>query len=447
MSELIKSMDFGGSEMGFIEEIEKRILIHDGSKGYLLQKMGLKGGECGEYWNLINQDAVREVHRSYLEAGSDVIQTNTFPGNRLHLEKFGLGDKTYEINYWGARLAKEAAGNRAFVSASVGPAGLLFEPLGELTFENACEIYREQVKALAEGGADIINFETFTDLAELRAAYIAARDVTDLPVICSLAFENSGRTLMGTDPFTAVTVLKSMGADMVGANCSFGPEHMKGIIESMFKAGGGYLSVKPNAGLPSVSGSVVTYQESPERFADLSAEFAKYGAGLIGGCCGTTPEFISKLREKLADTEPAPVCERMRGFITSDVKSIDVGSLDEANIYRLDAAKDKTVFESLKNNDFTWTEDTALDIAAEGYDAILVDVDSVQGDAGLLAIVVDRLQWYLKDPFIIETSNAAALERALKIYRGTAGVVLKSSSDDEIRNVAEKYGSVIVASI
>lgn len=433
--------------MGFLREIEKRILIHDGSKGYLLQRMGLKGGECGEFWNLTNQDAVRGVHRAYLEAGSDVLQTNTFPGNRIHLEKFGLGDKTCEINYWGARLAKEVAGNRAFVSASIGPAGSLFEPLGELTFENACEIYREQVEALVEGGADIINFETFTDLAELRAAYIAARDVTDLPVICSLAFENSGRTLMGTDPFTAVSVIKSMGADMVGANCSFGPEHMEGIIESMFKAGGGYLSVKPNAGLPSVSGNVVTYHESPERFAELSAEFANYGARLIGGCCGTTPEFISKLKEKLADMEPVPVCERLRGFITSDVKSIDVRSLNKANIYRLDAAKDQTVSEALKNNDFSWTEDTALDIAAEGYDAILVDVDSVQGDAGLLAIVVDRLQWYVKDPFIIETSNAAALERALKIYRGTAGVVIKTGSGDETRNIAEKYGSVIIAGI
>ena len=433
--------------MGFLREIEKRILIHDGSKGYLLQRMGLKGGECGEFWNLTNQDAVRGVHRAYLEAGSDVLQTNTFPGNRIHLEKLGLGDKTCEINYWGARLAKEVAGNRAFVSASIGPAGSLFEPLGELTFENACEIYREQVEALVEGGADIINFETFTDLAELRAAYIAARDVTDLPVICSLAFENSGRTLMGTDPFTAVSVLKSMGADMVGPNCSFGPEHMEGIIESMFKAGGGYLSVKPNAGLPSVSGNVVTYHESPERFAELSAEFANYGARLIGGCCGTTPEFISKLKEKLADMEPVPVCERLRGFITSDVKSIDVRSLNKANIYRLDAAKDQTVSEALKNNDFSWTEDTALDIAAEGYDAILVDVDSVQGDAGLLAIVVDRLQWYVKDPFIIETSNAAALERALKIYRGTAGVVIKTGSGDETRNIAEKYGSVIIAGI
>lgn len=433
--------------MGFLREIEKRILIHDGSKGYLLQRMGLKGGECGEFWNLTNQDAVRGVHRAYLEAGSDVLQTNTFPGNRIHLEKFGLGDKTCEINYWGARLAKEVAGNRAFVSASIGPAGSLFEPLGELTFENACEIYREQVEALVEGGADIINFETFTDLAELRAAYIAARDITNLPVICSLAFENSGRTLMGTDPFTAVSVLKSMGADMVGANCSFGPEHMEGIIESMFKAGGGYLSVKPNAGLPSVSGNVVTYHESPERFAELSAEFANYGARLIGGCCGTTPEFISKLKEKLADMEPVPVCERLRGFITSDVKSIDVRSLNKANIYRLDAAKDQTVSEALKNNDFSWTEDTALDIAAEGYDAILVDVDSVQGDAGLLAIVVDRLQWYVKDPFIIETSNAAALERALKIYRGTAGVVIKTGSGDETRNIAEKYGSVIIAGI
>jgi len=431
--------------MSFLDDIRNKILIHDGSKGYMLQRMGLKGGECGENWNLTNKDAVREVYRAYLEAGADVLQTNTFPGNRIHLDRFGLGDKTYEINYWGARLAKEIAGDRAYVSASVGPTGSLMEPLGDLSFENACEIYREQVKALADGGADIINFETFTDLSELRAAYLAARDVTDLPVICSLAFETNGRTLMGTDPFIAVNVLKNLGADMVGANCSFGPEHMTGIIESMYRAGGGYLSVKPNAGLPSVSGNDVAYHETPEHFADLSAGFVKFGARLIGGCCGTTPDFIKALKKKLSETEPLPAAERTEVCITSDVRYINLEDLDKANIYRIDAVNDRTLYEALKNNDFSWAEETALDLAAEGYDAILVNMYSVGGDSGLLANVIDRLQWYVKDPFIIETNDAAALERALRIYRGTAGVVVNNSSDDGIGNVAEKYGSVIIS--
>lgn len=431
--------------MGFLDDIRNRILIHDGSKGYLLQRMGLKGGECGEYWNLTNQEAVREVHRAYLEAGSDVLQTNTFPGNRIHLERFGLGEKTYEINYWGARLAREVAGDRAYVSASVGPAGSLMEPLGDLSFEKACEIYREQVKALVDGGADIINFETFTDLSELRAAYLAAREVTDLPVICSLAFENNGRTLMGTDPFIAVTVLKSLGVDMVGANCSFGPEHMTGIIESMYRAGGGYLSVKPNAGMPSVSGSTVTYDETPERFAELSAAFIKYGARLVGGCCGTTPEFIRALRERLTDAEPVPVPERLESCIASDVMHINVADIDNANIYRLDAANDQAVCQALKNNDLSWAEETALDLSAEGYDAILVSLDSAGGGPGMLADVVDRLQWYVKAPFIIETADAEALEKALRIYRGKAGVVIRDGSGDETGKIAEKYGSVIIS--
>ncbi|HOQ06557.1 MAG TPA: homocysteine S-methyltransferase family protein [Clostridiales bacterium] len=431
--------------MGFLDDIKKRILIHDGSKGYMLQRMGLKGGESGEFWNLTNQDAVRAVHRAYLEAGSDVVQTNTFPGNRLHLERFGLGDKTYEINYWGARLAREAAGSRAYVSASVGPTGSLMEPLGDLSFEKACEIYREQVKALVDGGADIINFETFTDLSELRAAYLAARDVTDLPVICSLAFENNGRTLMGTDPFIAVTVLKSLGADMVGVNCSFGPEHMTGIVESMYKAGGGYLSVKPNAGLPTVSGDTVTYHETPEHFADLAAAFVSYGARLIGGCCGTTPDFIRALREKLSGMEPVPVPERTAAYITSDVRYIDARELENANIYRLDASNDNAVYQALKNNDLSWVEETALDLADEGYDAILVTIDSAGGGPGLLADVADRLQWYVKAPFIFDTCDAAALERALRVCRGTAGVVINNGSAAEIGKIAEKYGSVIIS--
>lgn len=431
----------------FLEEIENRVLMHDGSKGYMLQRLGLKGGECGELWNLTNQEAVRNVYHAYLEAGSDVIQTNTFPGNRVHLSKYGLGDKTYDINYWGAKLAKEVAGDRAFVCASIGPTGMLFEPSGELSFQKAYEIYCEQVKAVVDGGADIINFETFTDLAELRAAYFAARDTTDLPVICSLAFENNGRTLMGTDPFIAVAVLKSIGADMAGTNCSFGPEHMTGIVKSLNDAGGGFLSVKPNAGLPVVTDDKVSYKETPEHFAELAAAFVSSGARLIGGCCGTTPEFIKALKEKVSGLEPVSAGERPKGVITSSVKHVYADKLDNENIYRLDASKNDEMLQALKKNDISWVEDTALDIAAEGFDAIYVNVDAACASDSLLPEVVDRLQWYVRDPIIIESNDAAALDKALRIYRGVAGIVIGDGAADKaaLTAAAQKYGSVIIS--
>ncbi len=431
----------------FLEEIENRILVHDGSKGYLLQKLGLRGGECGEYWNLTNQEAVRNVYRAYLEAGSDVIQTNTFPGNRVNLQKYALEEKTYEINYRGTKLAREAAGSKAFVSASIGPTGMFFEPSGELNFDKAYEIYKEQVKAVADGGADIINFETFTDLAEMRAALLAAKDQSDLPVICSMAFENNGRTLMGTEPFVAVTVLKSLGADLVGTNCSFGPEQLIGIAKAMYEAGGGYLSVKPNAGLPQVIGDSVSYTETAGHFAELAAEFVKYGARLIGGCCGSTPDFIKALKRKVSGLSPVHVGEWNKNVITSNVRYKEVSQLDWKNTGRLDASMEDVLSEALRRNDLTCIEDMALDLASEGFDAVFINMDAVNGSTDLLRNIVDKVQWYVRDPLILETSNPEALDKALKIYRGVAGVITGSAPSPkqaELKAVAAKYGSILL---
>ncbi len=431
----------------FLNEIENRILIHDGSKGYLLQKMGLKGGECGELWNLTNRDAVLDVYRSYIEAGSDVIQTNTFPGNRIHLQKYSLADKTYEINYWGAKLAREAAGEERYVCASIGPSGLLFEPSGELSFDKAYEVYCEQVKAVADGGADIINFETFTDLAEIRAALLAAKDTADLPVICSLAFENGGRTLMGTDPYIAVLVLKSLGADLVGANCSFGPEHMEGIVRDMYEAGGGYLSVKPNAGLPQVIDGSVSYVETAEHFAQATSQFVRYGARLIGGCCGSTPEFIKALKEKTVRLEPAPVKERPSGIITSTVRHTDSRTLNWKDIGLLDTSKDTALLAALQENDLSYVEDAALDLASEDYGAVYVNADAAAGDCELLTRVIDRVQWYVKAPLILQSNDSVALGSALRVYRGVAGVITGNTGGKEeaaLLEVAARYGSVVI---
>ena len=431
----------------FLKEIENRILIYDGSKGYLLQKLGLKGGECGELWNITNKDAVKEVYRLYKEAGSDVIQTNTFPGNRIHLDKYSLGDKTYEINYWGAKLARETVGDDTLVAASIGPTGLLFEPSGELTFEKAYEIFKEQVKAVADGGVDIINFETFTDVAEMRTALLAAKENSDLPVICSMAYEAGGRTLMGNDPLIAVSVLLSLGADVVGTNCSFGVGHMLEIVKKMHGAGSGYLSVKPNAGLPELIDGRAYYRETAESFAGQAAEFIKYGAGLIGGCCGTTPEYIKAVKSKLTDMEPVTVKKRDKGIITSGVKHLSVASLNTGFTGKLDASSDRKLLEHLLECDFAYVEDMVLDISTDGFDAVFISTDDVGGDDDLLAKTVNVAQSYIKEPLILKTSNPAALEKALRIYKGIAGVVVNGGADECRKNIlrlAKKYGSEII---
>ncbi len=431
----------------FIKDIREKVLIYDGSKGYMLQKMGLKGGECGEYWNITHPEEVRKIYKAYKDAGSDVIQTNTFPGNRINLEKYGLGDKVYEINYAGVRLAKEVMGKDGYVAASVGPTGLLFEPNGQLTFEEAYDIFSQQVKAVYDGGADVINFETFTDLAEMRAALMAAKENSDLPVICSLSFEANGRTLMGTDPCTAAIVLNSLGADMVGINCSVGPELMLNVVKKMHEAGGVYLSVKPNAGLPEVIDGQTVYTESPDNFARIACEFVGYGARLIGGCCGTTPEFISAIKERLSGVEVPKIVSKTARVITSGIKTLDVDKRDRLNIGRICAYENAELMLQLKSGRMDFVADMALDLATEGYDAIYINVDGVNEDETLLSRVVNAVQGYLREPFILETECSKALSLALRLYTGKAGVVVdryQNADMEDLLATATKYGSTII---
>ncbi|AUS96585.1 hypothetical protein CDQ84_07425 [Clostridium thermosuccinogenes] len=431
----------------FLTLAGKKVLIYDGSKGTMLQKFGMSGGECPELWNIEHSDVVKKIYSMYKEAGSDVIQTNTFQGNRLKLEQYSLADKTYELNYEGARLAREVMGKDGFVAASIGPIGKLFEPSGELTFEKAYDLFKEQVRAVADGGVDLINFETFTDIAELRAALLAAKEETDLPVICSVAFEANGRTLMGTDPYTAAVVLKSLGADMIGTNCSLGPEHLLDIVKAMSKAGGIPLAVKPNAGLPETVDGNVVYKETPERFSSLAEEYVKSGVRLIGGCCGTTPDFIKALRERIDGIEVPEIQDRAEKVISSGVKTLSVDGLEPADIGFIDARKDTGLLEELKNADMDAVADRAMDLSCDGYTAVYINIDGAEGDEKLLAQVANTLQSYVREPFILETCNAKALDYALRLYKGKAGVIIPDTGKDNIEELlktAGKYGSTVL---
>ena len=432
----------------FIDEIKDRILIYDGSKGYLLQRLGLSGGECPELWNIEHADKVREVYESYRDAGCDVIQTNTFQGSRIQLEKYSLGDKTYELNFEAARLAKEVMANRGYVAASIGPTGKLFEPYGDLTFEKAYQVYKEQIKALVDGGVDVINFETFTDLAEMRVAFLAARALTDIPVICSFAFESNGMTLMGTDPYTAALVMSSLGAEMVGTNCSFGPENMIGIVEKMYELGGICLSVKPNAGIPEVVDGEVTYAETAEGFSRFIEDFVKCGARLVGGCCGTTPEFIGALKESVGSIQVGEITAyKGSSLIASSRECLDVENIKISSMGEVNTENDKELLDELTRGNTDFVVDKAMDLSGENYDVICINVDKAGGEADLLSKVVCNTQAYVKKPFIIETKNPEALEAALRVYNGRAGVIIDNNygeNADTLINIADKYGSKVL---
>ncbi|MCX7745545.1 MAG: homocysteine S-methyltransferase family protein [Clostridia bacterium] len=431
----------------FLKEIRDKILVYDGSKGTMLHKFGMKGGECPELWNVTRSSEVKKVYSSYKEAGANVIQTNTFQGNRLKLEEYGLGDKTYELNIEAVRLAREVMGKDGFVAASIGPLGKLFEPSGDLTFEAAYETFKEQVRAVVDGGADIINFETFTDLAEMRAALIAAKEVCDLPVICSIAFEANGRTLMGTNPYVAAVVLKALGADMIGTNCSLGPEQLLDIIKKMSEVGGIHLSVKPNAGLPELVNGETVFKESPEKFAALTKEFVKYGVRLIGGCCGTTPEFIKAIKSEIDRVEIPKVPGKTEQVITSQVKLLNIERLEKIRAGQINADLDKEFLEEVKKGNMDYVVDKAIDLSCEGFDAIYVKIDKIGQWPEFVNGVINTAQSYIKEPFIVESNIPEVLEDILRVYKGKAGIVLNHCSSEKMEKlllVAKKYGSTVI---
>jgi 5-methyltetrahydrofolate--homocysteine methyltransferase len=424
--------------MSFLSDIKERILVFDGSMGVMLQSKGLEVGKCPEEWNISHPGIVMEIYRAYRDAGSNVIQTNTFQSNSMKLAEYGLKDKTYEINFQGAKLAKEVMGESGYVAASIGPLGKLLEPFGDLTFEQAYNTFKEQVIAVSEGGADIISFETFTDVSEMRIALLAAKENCSLPVICSISYEQNGKTLMGSEPGTCAYILHSLGADLIGTNCSFGPEFMLKVAESYGKTGLPF-SMKPNAGLPQIIDGRLVYSDTPSDFAKYSGDFVEKGARLVGGCCGTRPEFIAEISKLVKDRKPVSFPLNI-DFITSSTRAVAFDGIKSEEIGWIDINKDEDLKKDLLSGEISVITDAAMDLAEEDFALIAIDVDTQGAGKLLLSDVVKEAQTYLKPPLVFKTNNPESLEAALRIYKGRAGVLTDNS--DEIGVILEKYGAV-----
>lgn len=269
------------------------ILIADGATGTMLQQAGLPAGAPSELWVLENPQGVRNLHRSYLSAGADIILTDTFTGSRPKLSKYGLGERVAEINRKAAQLARAEAGEQAIVFGDMGPTGELMEPLGSLSQEAAVEIFAEQAAALAEGGVDAILIETMSDLNEAIAAVQGARQVTDLPVVVTLSYDSHGRTMMGVKPAKAAKELTGLGVDVIGANCGRTlSETLAAIQEIRQAAPDAVLMAKPNAGLPHIDGGETVFDVTPETMAEYALKFSEAGVKILGGCCGSGPAHI-----------------------------------------------------------------------------------------------------------------------------------------------------------
>lgn len=284
-------------------------LLADGATGTVLQAMGLLGGTPPEVWNIERPDAIRAHHQAYLDAGAQIILTNTFGGNRLRLERgSGLGGRTAELNRVAVGLAKEVAGDRAYVAGDVGPTGELLAPYGALSYEEAVHVFAEQAKALAEGGVDLLWIETMTDLNEARAAVEGARQVTALPIFCSFSFGRKGRTIMGVTPAQIVQTLSPMALAGIGANCGEGIEpvvnalaQMRAALSQLTSDSRPVLIAKPNAGLPRLENGKTVFDLGPEEMAAQALRFVETGAQVIGACCGSSPAYIAAMAARLRD--------------------------------------------------------------------------------------------------------------------------------------------------
>jgi 5-methyltetrahydrofolate--homocysteine methyltransferase len=285
-----------------LQELLERagVIIADGAVGTLLQAAGLPAGTPPELWNLERPATIREMHRSYIEAGAQLILTNTFGGSRPRLEKTGLGDKVREINRTAARLAKEVAGGQALVLGDIGPSGEMMAPLGTLTVEEARRAFAEQAAALVEGGVEAILVETMSDLDEARAAVEGAREATALPILCTMSFDTHGRTMMGVRPEQAAVELWGLGLAAVGANCGRTLSENLAAIQAMRQAlPAATLMAKPNAGLPHLDGDDLVYEVTPEIMAEYAVRFVEQGVKIFGGCCGSTPAHIAAVAAAL----------------------------------------------------------------------------------------------------------------------------------------------------
>jgi 5-methyltetrahydrofolate--homocysteine methyltransferase len=278
----------------------KGVLVADGATGTMLQAAGLTEGTAPESWNLTHPEKILDLHRAYLEAGSQIILTNSFGGSRFRLGKKGLQDKVQEVNRAAAALAKEAAGQEAFVAGSMGPTGELMKPLGTLSYVVALEAFAEQAEALAEGGVDAILVETMSDLNEAKAAIVGAKQATDLPILCTLSFDTQRHTMMGVSPRRAAKEMWPLGLVAIGGNCGKTLDDMEEVLRQMGKAvPEATLMAKPNAGLPRLVDGQAVYDVTPQVMAEYALRYAELGAKIIGGCCGSTPAHIKAMAAAL----------------------------------------------------------------------------------------------------------------------------------------------------
>jgi len=430
------------------------IYIFDGAMGTMLQDAGLPTGACPELWNIEQPAVITAVHKSYIDSGADIIETNTFGANRIKLTHYGLQDKVALLNSSAVHAARAACGPKTKVAGSVGPTGKLIAPLGDLTFDYAYEVFFEQITALHCAGVDMILIETIIDIQEMRAALLAAKAITNKPIICQMSFGADGRTVTGTDPVTAAIILEAMGADIIGANCSLGPAQLLPIIRKIASATKCPISIQPNAGMPKLINKQTVFPMTPDEIGTWATQLVSAGARYIGGCCGTTPAHIKAIKEavKNLDLPLLPDIEQLSNStaLTSRSKTIYLGAGYPTVIIgeRINPTGRKQLAADIKAGQFMSVKKEALAQLRAG--AHILDINmGVPGinQAAAMQHAIQELSMLVDAPLVIDTTDSEALEAGLKAYPGRALINSVSAEPERLAAflpLAKKYGAAIL---
>ncbi len=436
--------------MNIRDFIKNNIVYLDGGMGTLLQKSGLQPGELPERWNISHPEVIREIHKNYYDSGSNVVNANTFGANTL---KFSI-DELDEIICHAVKNADEArkassGEQEKFIALDVGPTGKLLKPLGDLDFEDAVKIFAETIRLGVKYGVDLITIETMNDSYETKAAVLAAKENSDLPIIVTNAYGENGRLMTGANPAVMAAMLEGMGVDAIGANCSLGPKQLMDVMDELLKYCSVPVAFKPNAGLPKSDGKVTYYDVDADEFAQDIKLSVENGVRIVGGCCGTTPEYIKKVCELTRGMKPKEIEKKTYSVCTSYNKAVFFGEKPILIGERINPTGKKRFKQALLENDIGYILQEAVNQQAKGVHVLDVNVGLPGIDeAQMLTTSVCELQCVTDLPLQIDSSDPVAMESALRRYNGKAMINSVNGKEENMNAIfplVKKYGGFVVA--
>ena len=431
--------------MNILEKIKNSITYFDGAMGSVLMEQGLKSGEAGELLNITQPEKIIAVHKSYLDAGCDIITTNTFGANSLKFENYG------EIITYALDNAKKAISGyeNKFIAFDVGPLGKLLKPYGDLDFEDAVNIFKQSIAYADDGGADVILIETMNDSLETKAAVIAAKEVSKLPVFVTNVYDASGKLMTGADAKAMCALLEGLKVDALGMNCSLGPKQMLENLKELVKYSSTPIIVNPNAGLPVIENGKTVYNVSAEGFADEMAKMADMGATILGGCCGTTPLYIKHTVEKTKNKALNLPCNKNITLVSSYTHAVEIGKKPVLIGERINPTGKAKFKQALRDNNIDYILSEGIKQQENGAHILDVNVGLPEIDeVKMLSDVVYNLQAVCNLPLQIDTADVYAMEKAMRIYNGKPLVNSVNGKEDNMAKIfplVKKYGGTVIA--